>query len=156
MILEIIAGALGVGVTASGWIFAYRARGESNDSRKAANESAERARISDAKAEAANARADHAEANLEASRVEMKSAQADAAVARGTLTRERREKAALLADLAKRGVAVGDVVVDDAIDRLYPHSHENDRGPEDPNGDKGRNGGPLPDDTPTDPGKPSA
>jgi hypothetical protein len=56
MIPEIVATVAGVGAVA-GWVFAYRARGESRAALAAANEAADRARLEAARADAAEARA---------------------------------------------------------------------------------------------------
>jgi hypothetical protein len=153
MIPEIVATVAGVGAVA-GWVFAYRARGESRAALAAANEAADRARLEAARADAAEARANALASDAAAAAVELKATRAEVSVVRSVLTRERREKAALLADLATRGVPVGPVLVDDAIDRLYPHENDQGRGPG-ADGDANGTDRSVSDDAPTDPGKPT-
>lgn len=147
--------ALGALGAVTGWIAAFRARGESRDALGTANKAAERARIAEARADAAEAKAANADSNAAAAGVELKAAKASEAVALSSLKRERQEKANLLADLAKRGVAVGGSIVDASIDKLFPDDHENSRGPGDPVENKDRGGREMSDDTPTNPGKPT-
>lgn len=156
MILELVAGAVALGVSASGWIYAYRARGESRDSLAKANEAAERARLEVARADAAEAKASKAEAELAAAAAELRSERANLSATRATLIDERRAKADLIAKLAKAGVPVGPTLIDSSLDRL--HADANRRSPQggDPDGshaaadDRDRE---MSDDPPTDPGR---
>lgn len=123
-----VAGAIG---SVTGWIAAYRARGESRDSLAKANESAERARLAEVATEAAKGKTFDAEARAATAIAQCKVAEQTLASTQSELARERREKAKLIDDLAKRGVPIGDVLVDSSVDRLYED--------EDRRGSEGRN-----------------
>lgn len=120
-----VAGAVG---SVTGWINAFRARGESRDALKKANEEAERSRIAEAARDAARAKILDAESRAETALAELRVATETEGSLRAELARERREKAKLVDDLAKRGAPVGDVLVDSTVDRLY----------EDEDGDSGK------------------
>lgn len=151
MIVELVAGAVALGVTASGWIAAFKARGESNAAGKRADEASERSRLSAARAEVAEAKASHAIADADAMRAELRAAETAREFAERTLAFERAEKRGLLEKLAAKGVPVGPDLVDATVDRLY--ANKDRRGPEggDPNRDEGGRGRSVPDDAPTPP-----
>lgn len=124
MILEILAGAAAVGVTVSGWIVAYRERGK-------ANEAAERSRIAEVARDAARQHGDDDKNKRAAAESELRVERVNVDRLTHEVARLAREKRDLLERLATSGVPVGDVVVDDALDRLYPDEdrRETDRGP---------------------------
>jgi hypothetical protein len=97
-----------------GWFFAWRSRGEAlGATRKAdaaeAGEIAAKTLVIEA-----NGRALTAEAKFTVERSRADSAEAQ-------LAAERQSRQALVNAFAKAGAAVGDVVVESALDRLYPN-----------------------------------
>ena len=154
MIPELVAAALGLGVTASGWVFAYRARGESRDALARANERADEdadaRRLAESALDAARARVFDADARAIVALAEARAAKLAEDQLRSELSRERHERMAAYARLAEMGAPVGAVLVDAAIDELYPDANRDGRPA---GGDPGASGGAdpeLPDD-PTDP-----
>jgi hypothetical protein len=143
VIAELAIGTLLLGGAVSGWVAAYRARGQ-------ANESAERARLSEAKAEAQERAADLARMNESAARGELHVAEVNLSVARRTIAMQIKERNDEYERLAKAGVPVGDVLVGGAIGVLYPHEDGDADGREAGPGGGGEVGGPLSDD-PTGP-----
>jgi hypothetical protein len=111
-----VVGALGA---VTGWIAAFRARGEAREAQKQANEEAERARKAEAARDTARAQVFDADARAEIAATGLRVAKTELDTARSELARERREKAKLIDDLSKRGVPVGDALVDSSVDRLY-------------------------------------
>lgn len=146
MIPELIAGAAALGVAASGWIYAYRARGESRDALGKANEAAERSRIIEAARDAAQARAQNAIANEAAVRVELKAAEASRAALAAELNAERHAKADLLVKLAKAGIEVGPTLIDSSLERLHANKDRRGSQSRDPDPDEDRTDRLLPDD----------
>ncbi len=123
-----VVGAIGA---VTGWVAAFRARGESRDALTKAIESAVRARLAEVATEAAKGKTFDAEARAATATAQCKVAEQTLASTQSELARERREKAKLIDDLAKRGVPVGDVLVDSSVDRLY--EDEDRRGSQDRN-----------------------
>lgn len=138
MIAEAIVGTILLGAGVSGWIAAYRARGQANDA-------GDRARLAEAKADAAVKGREIAEANEAAARSEMRVLQVTLAEARQTITRKTKEHNDDLEAIAEAGIPVGDVLVDNALDDLYPDADGDGR--EAGAGDGGEGAGPLSDDT---------
>jgi hypothetical protein len=123
VIAEIIAGSSAAAAIA-GWIFAYRARGESRDALQQANAEAARAQLAEAKTLTAIRAAEVAEAQAAAAVAELDNAKAKAAARLAELNLERAEKGRLLAKLAEHRIPVGAVLVDDTLDRLYPDADD--------------------------------
>lgn len=112
---------LGGLVSASGWVLAWRARGESN-------KASDRGRIAEARADAEHARAFDAEARRAAAESRAKTVAIENETLRAAVSREQAEKRELLERLAQLRVAVGDELFDSTIDRLYKNSHRNGNG----------------------------
>lgn len=110
--LELLLGILGAGVTASGWFFAWRSRGEASDM-------AERARLSEGKAASATTQVLQAQAEAAVAIAQHKGLELDIASTRQQLALARADKAALLEQLAKLGAPVGDDLFDSTVGRLY-------------------------------------
>lgn len=119
--MEWLIGALGIAGTASGWFFAWRARGE-------ANEAAERARLAEARTGAAEQRAFESSMAAAATSAQLKGAEIDVANAKQALARERADQSRILEHLAQAGAPVGDVLVDSTMDRLYADRERTRRG----------------------------
>lgn len=124
-----VAGAVGA---VTGWINAFRARGESREALQKANEAAERARLAEVARDAARGKVFDAEVKADTASAECRVTKQELDSTKAELARERREKAKMIDDLAKRGVPVGDALVDSSIDRLY--EDEDRRGSEDRRG----------------------
>lgn len=135
MIAELIAGGAALLVTASGWIAAWRARGQENEAQGAK-------RLAEVARDAERDRAASAEADRDAAKGELKAAEVARDMYKNTLDTERKEKVALLEKLAALGAPVAPPVLDDAIARLHANPR---RVREDPaGGDAGDHGGPVP------------
>ena len=153
MIPELVAAVVGLGVTTSGWVFAYRARGESRDALERVNEEADARRLAESALDAAKARVFDAEARAIVALAEARAARLAEDQLRSELSRERNERMAAYVRLAEMGAPVGAVLVDAAIDELYPNANRDGRPASGDPGDPGAGGGAdpeLPDD-PTDP-----
>ena len=134
MIGELIAGAVALGVTSSGWIYAYRARGESRDALERANQEASARRLAESGRDVALSRALDADARAVTAAAELRAARLQADAFEAALKLERTEKGMLLETLATMGAPVGGAVLDHVIGELYP---DEDRGPASPGGDSG-------------------
>lgn len=98
--------------TATGWIYAWKARGEANDS-------AERARIAESKAETEKGLAFLAQADRSTTIAQYKGLEIELTATKMALIRERTDKGVLLEKLAQLGSPVGDALYDSTVDRLY-------------------------------------
>jgi hypothetical protein len=146
---------VGLAGTASGWFFAWRARGDGIDARVDANAMADGRRIAEAKTDAMLHRAEVAEAGTATATMQLKAAQATIGSLQLELQRTRLDKDAIYEKLAKLGAPVGDALYDSATSRLYANR---DRRPSSGSASTGAGGGanPLPTDPPTVAGKPAA
>lgn len=151
MIAEIAAG-VGALAGIGGWIFAWRARGEALDARKDANAAAAQQRIAEVETENQRRRADVAELTAATANTRADAATSNAAAARGQLERERKGWNETIEHLAQAGVAVGDALVDGALDQLYPNRDRGKAG-----GGEGAvpSGGGALSDEPTGPARPA-
>lgn len=123
--------------TVSGWIYAFRARGQ-------ANAAAERARIADGKTDVERDHAFQAAASGAVALSQLKGLELDLAQARQDLIRSRSEKAELLEQVAKLGVPVGADLYDSTIDRLYADRDRREaRGGQNPGAGGAPNGLPV-------------
>lgn len=138
MILEMIVGVAALGACVSGWVMAFRSRGQANDA-------GDRARIAEARADAAVKKAELAQANEAGARSELKASEVALAGARDTIKREQKERDDDLERLAAAGIPVGDILVDGALGDLYPDGGQG--GGEAGTGDGGQGGGQVPDDS---------
>lgn len=113
----LITGALGM----LGWFFAWHGQ------RAVVGKDKE---VADAKAGEASARqvALEAEAKAATAQALLAAAQSRAGSLQVQLDAERKSRHDLVDELAKRGVPVGDVVVDAAVDRLYPNGDQGGQG----------------------------
>jgi hypothetical protein len=108
----VILGLIGAALASSGWVFAWRARGE-------ANAAGDRARLAESLADARLTRVPVAMAEASTAVTQYRALQTTLADTQNQLARERAGKAELLEQLAKIGAPVGDVLFDNTIDRLY-------------------------------------
>lgn len=146
MLLEILTGIGAVG-TATGWLFAWRSRGEALSARGMANDAAERARIAEVKTAAMEQQALDAESRAAVAVLQYKATMADLGIVQENLLRERTLRGALLEKLAILGAPVGDILLDSTIERLYANRHR-------PGGGSGSGPGGDPPAVPGDPAKP--
>ena len=100
-----------------GWFFAWRARGEVVDCQKAMHAAV-------AGEAAAKALAFEANASAVAAAASAQAAQFTATGLQNQLDAERKSRQALVDALAKAGAPVGDVVVESALDGLYPNGDQ--------------------------------
>lgn len=114
----LITGALGM----LGWFAAWRARGEVVTGQKAAQAAVAGEAAAKVMAFEGNAKAIAAEAKLLAEVARSSSLEK-------LLAQERQSKQTLLDEMAKRGLPVGDVVVDVELDRLYKDGNQGGQGP---------------------------
>jgi hypothetical protein len=149
--LTAIIGIIGGLVAASGWFFAWRTRGESNDAKDAANHEADRARLAEARADAAEARTQDAIAGKATAQMQLRALEVTAASLKMSYQKSLADKAELYEQLAKLGAPVGDVLLDSTTDRLYK-----DRDRRAPSGSEGAGSGPHPNDLPALPAGPAS
>lgn len=143
--LTVIVGIVGGLAAATGWIFAWRARGEANDA-------ADRARIAEVKTESAQRAADLATSAQATAVMQLKEAVATASSLKMNLDKAYADKGDLLEKLAKAGVPVADDMYDSITNRLYANR---DRGASSGGQGSGAGGDPpaVPGDPPSAPGK---
>jgi hypothetical protein len=139
VIAQMIVGVVLLGAAVSGWVMAYRARGQ-------ANTVSDRARLAEAKADAAVRKQELAQSNEAAMLGELKALKVELSGAKQTINRLQKERQNDLEKLAAAGVPVGDVLVDSALGDLYPHEGGDRREAGAGDGGQDGGGGPVPDD----------
>ena len=117
--MEWIIGIVGAAVAVSGWIAAFRARGESNAARSEANQAAASARLAERRAELAEMSTLDAQANEAEAKSLKRAAEETAASLRLELQMLRADQETILERIAKMGLPVGPDLFDSALRRLY-------------------------------------
>lgn len=120
--LTVIVGIVGGLMAATGWFFAWRARGETNAA-------ADRARIAETKIETANAAAELAQSGQATAVMQLKAAAATVSALKMNLDKAYADKGDLLEKLAKAGVPVADDMYDSITSRLYANRDRGASGP---------------------------
>lgn len=116
---EILLGAIGAAGTLSGWIAAWYSRGEALDAIRSTNQAIGESFTATTRAADAEHRALNAEAGRAAAALQLNALRRSDEVLQTALDRARRNQEVLLAQLAKAGVPVGGLLVDDALSELY-------------------------------------
>lgn len=111
-----------------GWFLAWRSRGEALAAAAREGQALDRSRAQERYADAANASRNDATRREVAALAELDQARVDAAALQRTLAGERAETRRLIARLAENGVPVGGMLVDGALDGLYPDDHSRPAG----------------------------
>lgn len=125
MIAEAIAVVGGVGAV-TGWIFAFRARGEAVRAKDQAAAAEALGSMASLRAATAERLQELAATSAATSRTEVEALERAVSMLREQVRAANKSKGDLLARLQANGVPVGDVATDIALDGLYPN-------PDDPN-----------------------
>lgn len=139
--MEAISIAGGIGAV-TGWIFAFRARGEAGKAKDAAAVAERDRAATELRAAQAERLQELAANSAAAGRVEIEALERGTKLLRATIEAERKAKGDLLARLQAKGIPVGDVAVDAVLDGLFPNSDSRetrpgtDRGSQDPGDDR--------------------